>query len=186
MNFAHTGFFVLAPHHTLQDTFWTRFRDLIKGLLLYGTINWRRASDGLKPPKLTPLERKIAMPSKNLDVIKPRENPQAALVKTLPKKVSYPKVWDVTAGAIVSDPLLSPDQPPVSSKRFHAAPPSGHEMVESLIEEQVAPEADETVVVRRRRRHHRHGLMSRRTPRSPFQFGEARKPGLLARWFGSK
>ena len=186
MNFAHTGFFVLATHHTLQDTFWTRLRNLIKGMLLYGTINWRRASDGMKPPKLTPSQRRTAMPSKNLDVIKPRENPQAALVKTLPKKVAYPRVWDVTAGAIVSEPLMSPDDSSVSSKRFHAAPSSGHEMAESLVEEQVVPEADETVVVRRRRRHHRHSLMSRRTPRSPFQFGETGKPGLLARWFGSK
>ena len=186
MNFAHTGFFVLATHKTLQDTFWTRFQDLIKGMLLYGTVNWRRASDGLKPPKLTALERKIAMPSKNLDVIKPRENPQAALVKTLPKKVTYPKVWDVTAGAIVSDPLLPQDEPSVSAKRFHAAPPSGHEMSEPSAEEATPSEADETVIVRRRRRHHRHGLPARRTPRSLSPFVETRKPGLLARWFGSK
>ena len=186
MNFAHTGFFVLATHKTLQDTFWTRFRDLIKGMLLYGTVNWRRASDGLKPPKLTPLERRIAMPSKNLDVIKPRENPQAALVKTLPKKLPFPKAWDITAGAIVSDPLLPTDEPPVAPKRFHAPPPTVHELAETLEEETAAPETDEQIVIRRRRRHHRHGLMARRTPRTPSQFGETGKPGLLARWFGSK
>ena len=185
MNFAHTGFFVVATHKTLQETFWTRLWDLIKGMLLYGTINWRRASDGLKPPKLTPLQRKIAMPAKNLDVIKPRENPQAALVKMLPKKVAYPKIWDITAGAIVSDPLLPEGEPTVPPKQFHLAP-SGPETTESLVEEPAVPEAEETIVVRRRRRHHRHGLTGRRAPRSLAQFGEAGKPGLLARWFGSK
>ena len=184
MNFAHTGFFPLATHKTLQVTFWTRLRDLVKGILLYGTVNWRRASDGLKPPKLTPHQRRIAMPSKNLDVIKPRENPQAALVKATPKKAP-PKAWDVTAGAIVSDPLLPPDEPPVPARRFHAAPPSGHETAEPS-EEEAVPTADEQIIIRRRRRHHRHGLLSRRAPRSPAGFGHIGKPGLLGRLFGSK
>ena len=186
MNFAHTGFFVLASHKSLQVTFWTRLRDLIKGMLLYGTVNWQRASDGLKPPKLTPHQRKIAMPSKNLDVIKPRENPQAALVKAMPKKSPPLKAWDVTAGAIVSDPLLPADEPPVSPKRFHAAPLSGYEAVEPLEEEAAQPDLDEQVIIRRRRRHHRHGLLARRAPRSPSGFGDTGKPGLFGRLFGSK
>ena len=185
MNFSHTGFFLLATNKTLQVTFWTRLRDLIKGMLLYGTVNWRRASDGLKPPKLTPQQRRVAMPSKNLDVIKPRENPQAALVKTMPKKAP-PKTWDVTAGAIVSDPLLPPDEPPVSSRRFHVALPSGYETVEPLAEEAALPDPDEQVIIRRRRRHHRHGLSTRRAPRSPSEFGDTGKPGLFGRLFGSK
>ena len=185
MNLAHTGFFVLATNKTLQVTFWTRLWDLIKGMLLYGTVNWRRASDGLKPPKLTPHQRKIAMPSKNLDVIKPRENPQAALVKTTPKKAP-PKAWDVTVGAIVSDPLLPPDEPPVLPKRFYAAPPSGYEAVEPPQEETVIPVPDEQVIIRRRRRHHRHGTSTRLAPRSPSGFGDTGKPGLFGRLFGSK
>ena len=186
MNFAQTGFFVLATNKTLQVTFWTRFWDLIKGMLLYGTVNWQRASDGLKPPRLTPLERKIAMPSKNLDVIKPRENPQAALVKTIPKPLSPPKAWDVTAGAIVSDPLLPPDEPPASPKRFHSAPPSGDGAVEPLEEEAALSAPDEQIIIRRRRRRHHHGRLARRAPRSPFEFGDTGKPGLFGRFFGSK
>ena len=174
----------MATHKTLQVTFWTRLRDLFKGMLLYGTVNWRRASDGLKPPRLTPQQRRVAMPSKNLDVIKPRENPQAALVKTTPKKAP-PRAWDVTAGAIVSDPLLPPDEPPVSPKRFHAAPPSGYEAVELPEAEAAVPDPDEQVVIRRRR-HHRHGRLARRAPRSPFGFGDTGKPGLFGRLFGSK
>ena len=187
VNLAHTGFFLLSTHKSLQVTPWTRVRDLIKGILLYGSVNWSRASDGLKPPKLSPHERKVAMPAKNLDVIKPRENPQAALIKATPKTSQPIKPFDVTAGAIVSDPLVPSDGLPVLPKRFHAAPPSEHELTTKPLEEEASVAGpDETIVVRRRRRHHRHGQLTRRAPRSIFQFGDTPKPGLIARLFGSK
>ena len=173
----------MATHKTLQVTTWTRLRDLIKGLLLYGSFNWHRASDGLKPPKLSPQERKTAMPAKIPEVIKPRENPQAALFKATPKKVA--PLRDITAGAIVSDPLLPSEPPTTFSKNFQADTPPGYEAAPSRTEEAV-PGTEETVIVRRRRRHRRHGLSARLAPRTLGPLSEARKPGLLARLFGSK
>ena len=172
----------MATHKTLQVTTWTRFRELIKGLLLYGSYNWNRASDGLKPPKLSPQERKTAMPAKVPEVIKPRENPQAALFKSAPKKVA--SIKGITAGAIVSDPLLPPD-PPTTAKTSYVDAPSGYEATPPQAVEP-APGAEETVIVRRRRRHRRHGLSARLAPRTLGLFSEARKPGLLARLFGAK
>jgi hypothetical protein len=66
-------------HKPLVDTRWTRFKLLIRGLLFYNTIYWRRASDGLNPPKLTLEQRRSLAPPKNLDVIKPRVKPRARL-----------------------------------------------------------------------------------------------------------
>ena len=173
----------MATHKNLQVTTWTRLRDLVKGLLLYGSFNWHRASDGLKPPRLSPHERKTAMPAKIPEVIKPRENPQAALFKSAPKKVAPTK--DITAGAIVSDPLLPPDPPATLSRNSQVDTPSGYETALPRAEETV-PDSEETVIVRRRRRHRRNGLSARLAPRTLGQFSEARKPGLLARLFGSR
>ena len=173
----------MATHKSLQVTTWTRLRDLIKGLLLYGSFNWHRASDGLKPPRLSPLERKTAMPAKIPEVIKPRENPQAALSKAAPKKAA--PIKDITAGAIVSDPLLPSDPPAAFSRAFSVDSPSGYEAAPSPVVE-AAADAEETVIVRRRRRHRRHGLSARLAPRTLGPFSEARKPGLLARLFRAK
>jgi hypothetical protein len=54
-------------------------KELVRGMLFYNTIYWRRASDGLNPPKLTPEERKMHAPPKDLEVIKPRETPRARI-----------------------------------------------------------------------------------------------------------
>ncbi len=170
----------MATNKTLHVTYWTRLRDLIKGIVLYGSVNWRRASDELKPPKLTPHERKIAMPAKNLDVIRPRENPQAALVKSMPKKVA-PKIWDVTAGAIVSDPI---EQYAATQRSLPVPPPVPPAL--RISDETSELEEDAAVVVRRRRRQHRHGLLTRRAPRSSLRLNEIGRPGLFARLFGSK
>ncbi len=62
-----------------KETLWKRVKLLVRGMLLYNTIYWRRASDGLKPPKLTPAERKRYAPPLNLEVVKPRLNPKARL-----------------------------------------------------------------------------------------------------------
>ncbi len=151
-------------------------RDLFKGMVLYGSVNWRRASDGLQPPRLSPVKRKIAMPTPESNVIKPRHNPQAALIKTVPKKQAPSR--DVTAGAIVSDPLFDA-QELASVLRRMPVPPS---VVEEA--EQTAQSAAETIIVRRRRRHSRHGVQAKRAPRSVVQYSDATRPGFFARFFG--
>ncbi len=183
MSFAQTGFFVLATHKSLKVTFWTRTRDFLKDILLYGSVNWRRASDELQPPRLSPTERKMAMPTKNLEVIKPRHNPQAALIKTLPKKPLTAKLPDVTAGAIVSDPLLESDGP-TSLPKQPLLPKRAVAEIEPAADE-AGVEGDGQIIVRRRRRHHRGSLLAKRAPRSVVQYNDS-KPGLLARLFGTK
>ncbi len=66
-------------HKTLEDTYWSRLKLLIRGLLFYNTIYWRRASDGLNPPKLTRAERKAYAPPKDPEVVKPRVKPRARI-----------------------------------------------------------------------------------------------------------
>ncbi len=60
-------------------TRWTRFKVFVRSLLLYNTIEWGRASDGLKPPKATREERRQKRPVRDLTIIKPREKPRAKL-----------------------------------------------------------------------------------------------------------
>lgn len=60
-------------------TRWTRFKAFLRGLLLYNTVYWTRASDGLKPPKATREERRQKRPVRDLTIIKPREKPRAKL-----------------------------------------------------------------------------------------------------------
>ena len=60
-------------------TRWTRFKAFLRGLLLYNTVYWTRASDGLKPPKATREERRQNRPVRDLTIIKPREKPRAKL-----------------------------------------------------------------------------------------------------------
>lgn len=60
-------------------TRWTRFKDFLRGMLLYNTVYWTRASDGLKPPKATREERRQKRPVRDLTIIKPREKPRAKL-----------------------------------------------------------------------------------------------------------
>ena len=55
---------------------------MIRGLLFYNTVYWRRASDGLRPPRLTPAERKALAPAPIPEVIRPRANPRAHLELT--------------------------------------------------------------------------------------------------------
>jgi hypothetical protein len=68
-------------HKPLKVTFWSRVKLLVRGLLFYNTVYWKRASDGLNPPKLTSEERKSYVPPKNPEVIRPRDKPRARLVE---------------------------------------------------------------------------------------------------------
>ena len=73
----------LSDNYFLQKLFqgyrWSRFAQLIRGLVFYSTIYWKRASDGLNPPRLSPEERKLHVPEPDPDVIKPRYKPRAHL-----------------------------------------------------------------------------------------------------------
>ncbi len=48
-------------------------------MVFYNTIYWRRASDGLQPPKLSRDERQQNRPVRDLAKIRPRANPRARL-----------------------------------------------------------------------------------------------------------
>lgn len=60
-------------------TRWSRFVAFLRGILLYNTIYWSRASDGLRPPRPTREERRQKRPVRDLTIIKPREKPRAKL-----------------------------------------------------------------------------------------------------------
>ena len=63
----------------LKETFWSRVYRLFYGMVFYNTIYWRRASDGLQPPRLTRDERLLNRPPLDVRKIKPRANPRAKL-----------------------------------------------------------------------------------------------------------
>ncbi len=70
----------------LETTFWMRFKQFVKGVFLYNTIYWRRASDDLDIKRMSREERANLRPIRNLDIIRPRENPRPipTTVLTLP------------------------------------------------------------------------------------------------------
>lgn len=51
---------------------WKRFAEWVKRLLLYGRLDWRKASDDAKPPRLTAAERAAYEPRFEIQAIKPR------------------------------------------------------------------------------------------------------------------
>ena len=77
-------------HKPLELPFRVRVWHFIRGLLFYNTVYWRRASDGLNPPKLSPRERLLHQPSRNLEIIRPRENPRSNISVARGAQVSVP------------------------------------------------------------------------------------------------
>ena len=63
----------------LKETFLSRVYRLFYGMVFYNTVYWRRASDGLQPPKLTRDERQQSRPVRDLAKIRPRSNPRARI-----------------------------------------------------------------------------------------------------------
>ncbi len=123
----------------------------MSGLLLYNTIYWRRASDGLNPPRLTPEERKNYAPPKDFDVIKPREKPRARLdeVKRRQRAEEFAKVRLKLPRSVVHD-----DPGPASEEREEFRPaPFGGERPAGMYHR--TPPAGMTVV-KRRRKHRSH------------------------------
>jgi hypothetical protein len=141
----------------------------MRGLLFYNTIYWRRASDGLKPPRLTSEQRRSLAPPKNLDVIKPRVKPRArldeirrqhmidelsrmrdkmpaAMVSKLPARGSLPE--DSEAPMVPATPPVSRRSGAGTRAANPAAVPAGEPPTGA--QRTVRPELD--LVVHRRRR----------------------------------
>ena len=91
----------------LETTFWMRFSRFIKGVFLYNTIYWKRASDDLDIRHMSREERASLRPKRNLELIRPRGNPRPTAggpVLSLPSDVSEP----VTQPGVAAEP---PHQP---------------------------------------------------------------------------
>ncbi len=86
-------------HRPLREPIHSRIWRLIRGLLFYNTVYWRRASDGLTMPTLTPEERERQRPARNLEIIKPRTRPRAHIEAARGGEISNPQT------------LSSPDYP---------------------------------------------------------------------------
>ena len=79
-------------HRPLETTLWMRLTQFLKGVFLYNTIYWRRASDDLDIQRMSREERANLRPKRDLEIIRPRENPRPtnASVLSLPPEVSEP------------------------------------------------------------------------------------------------
>ena len=121
----------------LETTFWIRFKQLMKGVFLYNTIYWRRASDDLDIQRMSREERASLRPKRNLEIIRPRERPAA---RSFPTQVlSLPPEYGERSDLPPLVQISEPPPPPV------AAAPSP---VKSA-------DADETVEIHRRKKRRR-------------------------------
>ena len=79
-----------AVNRPLETTFWMRFKQFLKGVFLYNTIYWRRASDDLDIKRMSREERASLRPKRDLEIIRPRENPRPvnASVLNLPPEAA--------------------------------------------------------------------------------------------------
>ncbi len=90
-----------------------RLKRLIRGLLFYGTIDWARASDGLKAPPPRPAERSKLAPSRDLTIIKPRGKP-------LPRADEGKPVPLTPAKPLVAEPVgLAPANGSLKRRKRH-------------------------------------------------------------------
>ena len=69
-----------------------RFTQFMKGVFLYNTIYWRRASDDLEIQRMSREERANLRPKRDLEIIRPRENPRPTNTSglSLPPEVREP------------------------------------------------------------------------------------------------
>ncbi len=151
-------------HRPLREPLYLRVWHLVRGLLFYNTVYWRRASDGLNLPSLTPEERERQRPERNLEIIKPRTRPRAHI--------------EAARGGEISDPqaLALPE----SLEEFSPGREimTGRPVAWSNPQEKSATENDDTEQVYVRRRRYRRRLVSG---------GSAiDRGGFFARVFGKK
>ena len=80
----------------LKETFLSRIWRLFVGVVFYNTVYWRRASDGLNPPKLSHDERQQRRPVRDINKIRPRSHPRARLdaQESSTTDVSVPRLSD--------------------------------------------------------------------------------------------
>ena len=151
-------------HRPLRDPWYIRVWHLVRGLLFYNTVYWRRASDGLNMPSLSQEERARQRPERNLEIIKPRMRPRAHLEVGLDEIPT-----NLLAGAEISDPVeITP-----GGDEHLAAP---EDAVPRVYRTEILEDGTEQVYVKRRR--YRRRLVTRG---SPVDHG-----GFFARVFGKK
>ncbi len=156
-------------HRPLREPLYLRVWHLIRGLLFYNTVYWRRASDGLNMPTLTAEERERQRPTRNLEIIKPRARPRA----------KCPDPIDSAQGGEVSEPL--PLEVPESSARtpLRRETSSDESAVRTAFHSETPVMADDDndqVYVKRRR--YRRRLVSGGSAKG--------RAGFFARVFGRK
>ena len=127
-------------HRPLRDPLYSRIWALIRGLLFYNTVYWRRASDGLNMPSLTAEERERQRPERNPEIIRPRIYPRARI--------------DVSQAAQISTPSgsLTPDTRRQASVEEIAPEPEAN----SELSQQADSRDTGLVYVKRRRYRRRH------------------------------
>jgi hypothetical protein len=148
----------------LRDTFLGRVLLFVRGIIFYNTVDWKRASDGLKPPRLSRSEREMRRPLRDLSAIKPREKPRA---KSGTQGEADPVGGLPQDAARKATAQISPRLPSISPLPLEPLPDA---------------EADGTAVRKKRRRvrlqsRHDLGLFNGPSPNSQ---------GLLARFFKKK
>ena len=150
-------------HRPLREPIYLRLWRLIRGVFLYNTVYWRKASDGLNLPTLSAEERERQRPERNLEIIRPRVRPRAHLDAAQAIEVS-----NLEAGAEVSEPpmeTMADEQYAVSGK-----------VVPRVYRNEVQEDGTEQVYVKRRR--YRRRRMSRGS--------SIDRGGFFARVFGKK
>ncbi len=152
-------------HRPLRVPFYLRLWQLVRGLLFYNTVYWRRASDGLNMPSLSAEERERQRPSRNLEIIRPRTRPRAHIEAAMRGELSDPVDLTIPEQSATNAP---PVELPVPHER--ASTPS--------VQHKTVREDDGTEQVYVKRRRYRRRLVSG---------GSAIDRGsFLARVFGKK
>lgn len=157
-------------HKPLDLPLRVRLWQFIRGLLFYNTVYWKRASDELTPPRLSRKDRQLYQPTRDLTIIRPRENPRAGLDSLESAPVSVP-------GAVLP-PAAS--RPVLPEKPVDIAPPLPLPVKASPPPRATAAAPQPDVMVKRRRYRRRHNKVS---SMSSSAMGRE-KTGLLGRLFG--
>ncbi len=95
-----------------------RLTQFVKGVFLYNTIYWKRASDDLDIQHMSREERATLRPKRNLDIIRPRGNPRpmtSASALSSPPEVSEPV--STRPEAVLAEPPANEDETPEVHRR---------------------------------------------------------------------
>ena len=106
-------------HRPLRVPFYLRVWHLVRGLLFYNTVYWRRASDGLNMPTLSLEERERQRPERNLEIIRPRMRPRAHIEAAKGGEISHPP--HPTPSEMLADALVEMQQAEADENAAHRA-----------------------------------------------------------------